>query len=134
VRARRPAELAAWLRQVLAHNLANAVRDFGREKRDVARERFLEAALDESASRLQVWLAAEQSSPSTRAEQHERAVLLAEALAALPEAQREAVIARHWHGCSLAEIAEKLECSTAAVTGLLHRGLKNLRKHLHELE
>jgi RNA polymerase sigma-70 factor (ECF subfamily) len=134
LRGRDSAEVAAWLRQVLAHNLANAVRDFARDKRDVARERSLEAALDESASRLQAWLAAEQTSPSQQAQRHEHAVLLAEALEALPEAQREAVVLRHWHGWSLADIARHLDCTTAAVTGLLHRGLKNLRKQLQKLE
>ena len=44
--------MAAWLRQILANNLANAVRDLGRAKRDVGRERSLEAALDTSSSRL----------------------------------------------------------------------------------
>ena len=38
------AELAAWLRRILANNLANAVRDLHRGKRDLARERSLEAA------------------------------------------------------------------------------------------
>jgi RNA polymerase sigma factor (sigma-70 family) len=77
---------------------------------------------------------AEQSSPSQQAERHERAVRLAEALAALPENQREAVVLRHWHGYSLVEIGERLGCTTAAVTGLLHRGLRNLRQRLHDLE
>jgi len=125
---------AAWLRQILARNLANAVRDLRRQKRDVARERSLEAALNDSASRLENWLAAEQSSPSQHMQREERAIRLAEALAELPEAQREAVILRHWHGCSLADIAGQLQCTPAAVTGLLHRGLKNLRKHLQDLE
>ena len=133
-RGRSVAEQAAWLRQILARNLANAVRDLGRAKRDVARERSLDAALDQSASRLEAWLAAEQSSPSQRVERHERAVLLAEALATLPETQREAVVLRHWHGWSLAEIASHLGTTTAGVTGLLHRGLKKLRKQLQELE
>jgi RNA polymerase sigma-70 factor (ECF subfamily) len=133
-RGRAVGEQAAWLRQILARNLANAARDLGRAKRDVARERSLEAALDESASRLECWLAAEQSSPSQQAERHERAVRLAEALATLPETQREAVVLRHWHGCSLAEIARQLDTTTTAVTGLLHRGLRNLRKQLQELE
>jgi RNA polymerase sigma-70 factor, ECF subfamily len=29
-----PAERAAWLRRILAHNLANAIRDFTRARRD----------------------------------------------------------------------------------------------------
>jgi RNA polymerase sigma-70 factor (ECF subfamily) len=133
-RGRTVGEQAAWLRQILAHNLANVLRDLRRDKRDVAREQPLQAALDESASRLEAWLAAEQSSPSQQAQRHERAVRLAEALATLPENQREAVVLRHWHNCSLTEIGERLGCTTAAVTGLLHRGLRNLRKQLHDLE
>ena len=133
-RGRAPGEQAAWLRQILARNMANVVRDLRRDKRDVVREQGLRAALDESASRLEAWLAAEQSSPSQQVERQERAVRLADALAALPENQREAVVLRHWHDCPLAEIAERLGCTTAAVTGLLHRGLRNLRKQLHDLE
>ena len=127
-------ELAGWLRKMLAHNLADVLRALGQAKRDVNLERSLEAALGESSSRLNGWLAAEQSSPSQQAERHERAVRLAEALATLPENQREAIVLRHWQGCSLVEIGERLGCTTAAVTGLLHRGLRNLRKQLHDLE
>ena len=133
-RGRTVAEQAAWLRQVLARNLANIVRDLRRDKRDVAREQPLQVALDESAARLEAWLVAEQSSPSQQAEQHERAIRLAEALAMLPEKQREAIVLRHWQDCSLAETGERLGCTTAAVTGLLHRGLRTLRKQLHDLE
>jgi RNA polymerase sigma-70 factor (ECF subfamily) len=50
-RGRSEAELAAWLRQILARNLAHAVRDLGRAKRDIGRERSLEAALDASSAR-----------------------------------------------------------------------------------
>jgi RNA polymerase sigma-70 factor (ECF subfamily) len=120
------AVLAAWLRQVLARNLANAARDLGRHKRDVARERSLE----DSAARLEGWLAAEQSSPSQGAVRRENAVQLAQALEALPANQRDAVVLRHFEGLSLADIAARLGCTTAAVTGLLHRGLKNLRQRL----
>lgn len=124
---------AAWLRQILARNLANAVRDMTRDKRDVTRELSFHAALDESASQLEGWLAADQSSPSQQAQRHERALLLAQALAVLPEQQREAVILRHFQGRSLAEIATELNSTTAAVTGLLHRGLSNLRKALGQM-
>src|SRR5947209_991876 len=70
----------AWLRQVLAHNLADALRAFGQARRDVGRERSLEEAVHESSARLQAWLAAEQSSPSQRAERQEDVAQLAEAL------------------------------------------------------
>jgi RNA polymerase sigma-70 factor (ECF subfamily) len=121
-------EMAAWLRRILARNLAMAVRDFARDKRDVARERSLEAALDQSSSRLEAWLAAEESSPSLRAERNEQARRLAEALEQLPDAQREALVLQHWHGWSLAQIGEHLGRSPEAVAGLLKRGLKQMRQ------
>ena len=64
----------AWLRQALAHNLADALRAFGQAKRDVGRERSLEAAVEASSRRLEVWLAANQTSPSQRTQRHEWAV------------------------------------------------------------
>ena len=48
----------------------------------------LEAALDESSLRLDAWLAAEQSSPSQRVAREEQALILAHALAQLPDTQR----------------------------------------------
>jgi RNA polymerase sigma-70 factor (ECF subfamily) len=125
-----PADEAAWLRKVLAHNLADEVRRLATGKRDVTRERSLEAALDESSSRLGALLAAEQSSPSQRAEHNEDAVRLAAALAGLPDAQREALILQHWHGWSLAQIAAHMGRSRAAVAGLIKRGLEQLRRRL----
>ena len=133
-RGRTDAEYLGWLRQMLAHNLADALRAFGQAKRDLARERSLHAALDQSSQNLEHWLAQEQSSPSQQAQRHERAVLLADALASLPEAQREAVVQHYWQGRSLAEIGEELGRTPAAVAGLLHRGLKQLRSRLQELE
>src|SRR5262245_37525000 len=66
------AERMAWLRQILAHCLHHALRDHGRDCRDVARERSLEAALDDSSMRMERWLAADQSSPSQRAAREEQ--------------------------------------------------------------
>jgi len=131
-RGRDAEQQAAWLRQILARNLAGAARDFSRAKRDLRREHSLQAGLDDSASRLEQWLAQEQSSPSQKAQKQEHALLLAEALTELPEKQREAVVLRHFHGWSLEEIGRELECTTAAVTGLLFRGLKTLRQSLQD--
>ncbi len=61
-----PAQLAAWLRKILARHLIHLARDFGRDKRNVGRERSLEASIEQSSVRLERWLAADQSSPSHR--------------------------------------------------------------------
>lgn len=122
------AELAGWLRQILARNLAMAVREFRRQARDVARERSLDEAAEVSSARLDVWLAAEQSSPSQRAAVAEQTRRLAEALERLPGAQREALVLQHWHGWSVARIGEHLGRSPAAIAGLLKRALARLRE------
>jgi RNA polymerase sigma-70 factor, ECF subfamily len=126
------AELAAWLRQILAHHLAHLVRDFARGKRDVAAERSLEAELGESSARLGDLLAAGQTSPSERAARGEAAARLAEALAELPPPEREALVLQHWQGLSLAQIGARLGRSPAAVAGLIKRGLRRLRDALHQ--
>jgi RNA polymerase sigma-70 factor (ECF subfamily) len=125
-----PEALRAWLRQVLARNLANALRDFRRTRRDVAREQALDALVAESSARVEAWLAADDSSPSAGLQRQEEAGRLAAALETLPEAQREVVMLRHLHSWSLHDIARHLGRSRAAVAGLLHRGLQQMRSEL----
>jgi RNA polymerase sigma-70 factor (ECF subfamily) len=126
------AERAAWLRQILAHNLVDALRALRRDRRDIHRELSLEAELEQASGRLGDWLVAEQSSPSQSVARHEQAVRLAEALAQLPQAQREALVLQHWGGLTLAQIGEHLGRSPAAVAGLPKRGLRRLRQLLDE--
>ena len=121
------AEMAAWLRQMLTYCVADAVRTFGRAKRDAG----LERSLEESSSRLEAWLAAEQSSPSDRAQREEEMLRLADALAQLPQEQRRAVELKHLQGCTVAQIALCLDKSATAVGGLLRRGMTRLRELLH---
>jgi len=124
--------MAAWLRRILACNLADALRALKRGKRDVGRERSLDAALAESSARLEAWLAAEQSSPSQQAMHNEQLQRQADALTLLPEAQRDAVLLHYWQGLSLAEVAVQMGRTPASVAGLLQRGLKTLRELLTE--
>ncbi len=128
------AEMAAWLRQILANNLVDALRAVGRKKRDVAREQSLELQIEQSSQRIGKWLAAEQSTPSQKLDQHEQAIRLANALAQLPQAQREALVLQNWDNWSLAEIAEHMGRTPAAVAGLLKRGLKRLRELLTDAQ
>jgi RNA polymerase sigma-70 factor (ECF subfamily) len=121
---------AAWLRQILANNLRDEVRKFATAARDAGRERSLEAAVAESSSRIEGWLAADQSSPSERAARGEELRALAGALGRLAEDQRQAVELHHLHGLPLAEIAERMGRSKGAVAALLFRGLRKLREIL----
>jgi RNA polymerase sigma-70 factor (ECF subfamily) len=132
VRAVDEAQRAAWLRQILASVLANAIRDFGRQCRDAALERSLGAALDHSSACLERWLAAEQSSPSEQAERNEQLLRMAEGLAKLPEAQREVVLLRHCQGWTVEAIGKHLGRTRASVASLLRRGLAQLREYLQE--
>jgi RNA polymerase sigma-70 factor (ECF subfamily) len=125
------AELGALLRQILARNLAHALRDHGRDRRDVGRERPLEVLLAESSARLERWLRDGEPTPGEQAARNEQALRLAEALTQLPEAQREALVLEYWHGWSLEEIGRHLGRSRAAVAGLIKRGMKQLRALLH---
>ena len=124
--------LAAWLRRILANNLSDEIRKLRTGKRDLSRERPLEALLEQSSNRLQAWMAASHSSPSGNLQRQELALQLSAALAKLPDAQREALLLRHFHGKSLAEIALHLDRSHAAVAGLLKRGLQQLRNELRD--
>lgn len=121
---------AAWLRRILARNLADLARDQRRAKRDVERERSLEEALAGSSLRLASCLAASGPTPSEAAIREERVLALADAVVSLPPDQQEVVVRRHCLGSSLEEIAGELGKSEASVAGLLRRGLKSLRENL----
>ena len=128
------AELAAWLRRILARTIADAARDLHREKRDVNRERSLEAELGESSARLASVLAANEPTPSRKAAKNEEILRVAEALALLPDPQRDAVLLKHCKGMSLVEVGKQLGRTPAAVASLLRRGLAQLRERLAETD
>jgi RNA polymerase sigma-70 factor (ECF subfamily) len=119
------AELMAWLRTILAHDLADVVRKYGR--RLSGRERSLQAALDESSARLEQWLASDSTSAGGRAVRREQLLRLAEAMAVLPEDQRLVLELKHLRELPVSEIGQMLGKTPAAVASLLYRGLKTLR-------
>jgi RNA polymerase sigma-70 factor (ECF subfamily) len=129
-RGRTEAERAAWLRRILAHVLAEALRRYGQPEHDVALERSLAASLDESSSRLEALLPSGDESPSELAMRAEEVARLAEAVAGLPEDQGNAVRLKYLQGLSLKEVARQMGRSEDAAAGLLQRGLRGLRKKL----
>jgi RNA polymerase sigma-70 factor (ECF subfamily) len=124
------AEMRAWLRAILTNALADALRRYQAGNRNIDQERSQQAALEESSSRLEAWLAAEQSSAAERAIREEQLLGLAHALAQMPEDQRRAVELRYLKGCTVAEVASQMERSKEAIAKLLLRGLARLRNLL----
>jgi RNA polymerase sigma-70 factor, ECF subfamily len=121
-------EMAAWLRQILARNMADELKKFRRQKRNVQLEASLAVALDESSMRLEKWITDSGESPSACAMVNEQLVVLADALMKLPEDQRRAIQMHHLHGDSSAVVAGHMQRTEIAVAGLLRRGLKRLRE------
>lgn len=121
------AGVTAYLRQVLRNNAVDAIRKHAPARGDVSPD-----VLAYSSVRLAERLAAEQTSPSGRAERAESFARLAAALTGLPDAQRVAVEMRYLRGLRVAEIAHLLDRSVGAVSLLLHRALASLRYTLSE--
>ena len=124
--------MAGWLRRILTCNIVDARRANGRKKRDAALERPLDATLDLTCSRLEMWLEAVQTSPSVRVSKAEQLILLAAALDRLTSEQRQAIELHHLHGLTLQETAERLGRSIGSTVGHCRRGLARLRELLQE--
>jgi RNA polymerase sigma-70 factor (ECF subfamily) len=130
-RGTREAELVAWLRQILASKFLDLMRRYlGTRRRDVRLERELAEELDQSSRLLDRALVARQSSPSQQALRREQAVLLAGALARLPEDYREVLILHHLEGLSFPEVRRRLNRTLDSVEKLWARGLARLRRAL----
>lgn len=122
-------ELVSWLRQILAANLADTLRRYlGTQGRDIRLERDIEADFDHSTVLLDRGLVARGSSPSHQAARREQAVLLADALAELPDDYREVLVLRHLESLTFPEVAQRMQRSLDSVEKLWMRGLAQLRK------
>lgn len=122
-------ELQVWLRRIMAHNVADVMRKFRGDKRDISREQRLRASLTGSSRCLDDYLAGG-SQPDHRAMRNEQLAHLAAAIDALPDDQRQAVILHHLRRQSAAEIAVAMGRTEVSVAGLLRRGMKQLREQM----
>lgn len=124
-------ELIAWLRQILATNLANLIRHYyGTQRRDMNLERELVDELNQSSRVLDRGLLAAQESPSQMASKREQAVLLADALRQLSDDYREVIVLRHLEGLSFPDVSRRMGRSEDSVKKLWARALARLRQIL----
>ncbi len=122
-------ELLGWLRHILRNNVSSAhQRHLTTQKRSAKRE--VSNSPTDSRPALTDLAPSELTSPSQRMMRDEAAVYLANCLEEIPDTQREALRLRYVEGCSLKEIAAKMEKSEMAVAGLLKRGLQALRNRM----
>lgn len=125
-------EWLAWLRRVLATNLANLIRHYrGTRRRDVRLERALAARMDQSSLTLDgALMQSREASPSELASRREQSVVLANVLEQLSPDYREAIVLRHLENLSFPEVAQRMGRTVDSVKKLWIRGLARLRKDL----
>ena len=127
-------ELLAWLRRVLATQLARVARFHTASQRDVGLEKRFHQAVDQSSADMATFIQARQQSPSQDAVQREETVLLSEALSRLPDDYREVIVLKHFEGKSFPEISERLSRTVPAVKSIWTRAISKLRNDMTERE
>lgn len=120
------AERLAWLRMILRRVVLQQGRSrFGTQKRCGERLRSELALTD---SRIELLAGGEQPTPPEQAAANEAALLLAQALEALPAEDQQFIRLRHFDELSHEEIATRLGCSGATVRMRWVRALRKLRE------
>jgi RNA polymerase sigma-70 factor, ECF subfamily len=132
-RGRAENQFVRWLREILAGILANHVRRyFGTQARDIRLEQELAAELDQSSCGLGFIPVDPNSSPSQQVMREEQTLLVAEALARLPEDYQTVIVLRHIEGLTFPQVAERMGRSANSVEKLWLRGLTRLRREFGE--
>ncbi len=121
----------AWLRRIAEREVLRQVEfHLGAARRDAGREAQMAGADggDRPSLILAGWLESSVTSPSLAAVRKERAVLLADALARLPDDYRELLVLRHIEERPFDEIGELMDRSSAAVRTMWVRALRKLKE------
>jgi RNA polymerase sigma-70 factor (ECF subfamily) len=126
------AELAGWLRQILARCLADFVRRYRTGGRRAGREQSLDQLLNRSSEAMERILATDGTSPSASAERRDLGVVLSDALAQLSEDYREVLVLHHLEGLDWDAVARRMGRTAGAVRMLWTRALKQLRPLIDE--
>ncbi len=122
-------EMRGWLRRLLMHKVAHAVRRYRHVgKRRVGLE--VPARLEHFFQDHVSILATDETSPGGLAVQREEEAALLAALDRLPERMRFTVLWRHHEACSFDELGRRLGCSNVAARKLWLRALEQLQREL----
>jgi RNA polymerase sigma-70 factor (ECF subfamily) len=113
-----PAAFYSWLVEIARYKLAEARRAGRALKR--AKQTPLDSGVDLGVT----------STPSRHAERGERAEQLAAALERIDATRAEAVRLRYLEGLSVADAAERMDCSETALKSRVARGLSELADRL----
>ena len=133
------AALVGWLRRLVGQKLADLGRYHSRTKRaggvapiplDAPWEGRGGENQGNQAGRLLDMLALSQTSPSEIVSRRELIVLLADALAALPDGEADVLWLYHAENLSFEVIGERMGVSRKSVRGVWARGLKRLKRSL----
>ncbi len=124
-------EWLAWLRQILARNVADYVRHYrGTAKRNAAREvRFADANTQEPSPGA-AEPAADQTTPSQEVLRRDEELRLAAAIQQLSPDHREVIQLRNLHRLPFDEIAQRMGRSRPAVQMLWLRAIRTLQRLL----
>jgi RNA polymerase sigma-70 factor (ECF subfamily) len=126
-------EFVAWLKRLLAANIADTHRRFlGAQKRNVLQEAEVLQMLDQSSALVDRRMLARSDSPSSSAARHEEAIRLAAALESLRPAYHEVIILHHFHGLQFQQVADQLGRSLHSVKNLWMRALVALKRQMKD--
>jgi RNA polymerase sigma-70 factor, ECF subfamily len=123
------AKFTTWLFRIATNLALNSVRDNRHRQMDVSID--APPVDEESAAPLQ--LPAREMRIDEHMIERDRALFIRNAIAALPEKQRVAVLLHKYEEMDYAEIAKILECSESALKSLLFRAYETLRVQLAPL-
>jgi len=126
-------EWMVWLRRILARNATDLARHYGcTEKRQVRRESPLRNPFGDQRSGDLREPVDHGDSPSQLLLQHERELLLADALARLDPDHREVILLRNLQGLPFDEVAQRMERSRPAAQMLWMRAIQKLQTLLSD--
>ncbi len=120
------AELLAWMRQILVHNLSNYKRHFEQTaKRSISRE----ICGDQAAHAIEN-LDNSTPSPSSRLAYLEQRHAMQDVLSRLPEEMKAVIELRNKEGLSFTEIGVRIDCSSPAARRMWARAIERMQRLL----